>query len=127
MVKRKFLTAWLGVTLLAVPPPARAGEISHIMHSWRQAQSEVDAMLRGGARYDPARLQQAMAAYVADASHLAGRMNTGTADGQDLQRRFLNFAALGQQTAADISRPDLFRTDFSEVKAQCDSCHAIYN
>jgi cytochrome c556 len=97
------------------------------MHSWRQTQRVVDAMLRGGAPYDQVLLRQAMAAYIADASHLAGRMNGRTADGRDLQRRFLNFAAAGQQSAADVSQPDVFRTDFSELKAQCAACHAIYN
>ena len=126
-MKRKILAVGLGMVILALPAFARAGQISHIMHSWRQTQHAVDAMLRGGAPYDQAQLRQAMAAYIADASGLAGRMNTGTADGRDLQRRFLNFAALGQQSAADVAQPDMFRTDFSAVKAQCDSCHAIYN
>jgi cytochrome c556 len=127
VLKRKILAAGFWLALLAVPAAARAGEVSHVMHSWRQAQRAVDAMLHGAAPYDQAQLRQAMAAYVADASGLARRMNTGTPDGRDLQRRFLDFAAMAQQSAADISRPQVFRTDFSQVKAQCDSCHAIYN
>jgi len=112
---------------LVLPAVARAGEASQVMHSWRQNLRMVSEMLNGGAPYDQAWLRQAMAAYAVDASSLAGRMNTGTLDGRDLQRRFLDFAALGQQSTADVSRPDALRADVSRMKAQCDACHAIYN
>lgn len=127
MINRKILAAGLWLALLVAPPSAQAGDIAHVMHSWRQTQNSVDAMLRGTAPYDQAQLRQAMAAYIADASRLAGRVNPATTDGQDLHRRFLDFASIGQQSADSVSRPDEFRTNFSEMKAQCESCHAIYN
>jgi cytochrome c556 len=127
LMRRRILMASLAAAILAVPPAARAGEVSAIMHSWRHNQHAVDAMLAGRTPYDQAALRAAMTLYIADASGLASHIGTGTADARDLKQRFTNFAAAGQQARGDISQPASFQADVSQIKSQCDSCHAIYN
>ncbi len=126
-MRRQILTASLSAAILAVPLAARANEVSGIMHDWRHNEHAVDAMLAGRATYNQVALRAAMTLYIADAGSLASRIGIGTADARDLRQRFTNFAATGQQALGDISQPANLQADFSQMKAQCESCHAIYN
>jgi len=119
--------ASLSAAILAVPLAARANGVSGIMQDWRHNEHAVDAMLAGRTPYDQAALRAAMTLYVADAGGLASRMGGSDADAVDLRQRFNNFAATGQQALGDISQPASLQADFSQMKSQCESCHAVYN
>jgi cytochrome c556 len=119
--------ASISAAILAAPPAARASEVSVIMHDWRHNERAVDAMLAGRAPYDQAALRAAMTLYIADAGGLASRIGNGTGDARDLQQRFTDFAAAGRQALGVIAQPAGFQADFSQMKSQCESCHAVYN
>jgi len=110
-----------------MPLAARASGVSGIMQDWRHNEHAINAMLAGRTPYDQAALRAAMTLYIADAGGLASRIVGSDADAVDLRQRFTNFAAAGQNALGDIAQPASFQADFSAMKSQCDSCHAVYN
>jgi cytochrome c556 len=119
--------ASLAAAILAVPLAARASEVSGIMQDWRHNEHAVDAMLADRTPYNQAALRAALTRYIADAGSLADRIAGSDADARDLKQRFTNFAAMGQTALGDMSQPASLQADFSRMKSQCESCHAIYN
>ena len=118
----------LSATLSLVPVAAIAGlSLSPIMQSWSRDQRDIKAMLGGQRPYDQTELRLDVQRYMASAALVARNLRSGTPEARDFSARFRGFAADSRSALDNVGQPAAFRTTFTRLIGDCQSCHDIYN
>ena len=100
------------------PTPASAASIKQLMKEMASTTKSAKAAVASG---DLAQAEAVLKSYASEAQ-AAGALETGgTAEAQDLRRRFSALAA-----TAGSTQPAQFKVAFGAIVDQCRSCHSAY-
>jgi cytochrome c556 len=96
------------------------------MRTWNAGAMTIDQMAAGPHALDKAEATRLLKTFVADARAIASRTKGSSANDMDLKSRFEGFAADAQLTIAAIRADDEAKVRYSQLRADCRSCHDVY-
>jgi cytochrome c556 len=129
----EFVVAPRIATLLALPfVIAGAGALrattplQATMRTWNSDAMTIGQMVGGARALDKAEATQLLQGFIVDSQTMAAQAEGPSAEASDIKSRFEEFAADAQLTIAAIRADDKVSVRYSQLRADCSSCHDAY-
>jgi len=129
----EFVVAPRIATLLALPfLIAGAGALrattplQATMRTWNSDAMTIGQMVGGARALDKAEATQLLQGFIVDSQAMAAQAEGPSAEASDIKSRFEEFAADAQLTIAAIRADDKVSVRYSQLRADCSSCHDAY-
>ena len=86
----------------------------------------MDRMLIGSGSFDATEAARILRGLAADSQTLAARMTGTSAQARDVRARFEKFSRDVQSAIEAVASRDGMKTRYSQLRADCRSCHDVY-
>lgn len=103
-----------------------AGGLKSAMRTWKADAAALDRMELGSVVFDEAEAIRLLQGFVDQSSALASSASGRGAEAADIKARFLTFGADAQSTIEALRSGDRAKARYSQLRAQCRSCHDLY-
>jgi cytochrome c556 len=125
-VRRTATLLALPIILLQAGPICAGAPLKSAMRTWKADAATLDRMSTSGA-IDGSEAARLLADLSAGSQALASNVRGTSAEARDLKARFVRFAADAQSTSDAVRTNDKANIRYGQLRAQCRSCHRLYN